>query len=84
VHGGRFFSPLLEFIMDNDVFGRVCFFTFVDVPAVDSIRDRCKRVKLATIYCKRSDAQENFATFKSANKGIASRIVAEFSFEETL
>ena len=78
--------------MDNDVFGQLCFYTFVEVPSIKSYQGsqvynfftRPKRVKLATIHCNRSESETYFAEFKSANGGIANRIVAEFSFREML
>ena len=78
--------------MSEDVFGQLCFFTFVSVPSIqsyrgkeaDSFTTREKRVKLATIHCNRSESETYFAEFKSANAGIAKRIFAEFTFREML
>lgn len=78
--------------MSNDVFGQLCFFTFVDVPSIQSYSGsdassfsvKPKRVKLATIYCNRSESETYFAEFKSANAMMSKRIVAEFTFREML
>jgi hypothetical protein len=78
--------------MSNDVFGQLCFFTFVDVPSIQSYQGsevyshtvKPKRVKLATIYCNRSESETYFLEFKSANAMMSSRIVAEFTFREML
>jgi hypothetical protein len=77
--------------MDNDVFGQLCFYTFVDVPKIESYEGknsnystRPKRVRLATIYCRRSESAEYFSEFKSANPMVFKRLCAEFNFTETL
>lgn len=78
--------------MSEDVFGQLCFSTFVSVPSIqsyrgkdaDSFTTREKRVKLATIHCRRSESETYFAEFKSANPRIAGQIFAEFSFRECL
>ena len=77
--------------MSDDFFGQLCFYTFVDVPKIEfyegknsNYSTRPKRVRLATIYCRRSESAEYFAEFKSANAMMSKRIVAEFKFEETL
>jgi hypothetical protein len=77
--------------MDNDVFGQLCFYTFVDVPKIEfyegknsNYSTRPKRVKLATIYCRRSESAEYFLQFKSANPMVFKRLCAEFNFTETL
>jgi len=77
--------------MDNDVFGQLCFYTFVCVPKIESYEgknsnysSRPKRVKLATIYCHRSESAEYFSEFKSANPTVSTRLCAEFNFREML
>jgi hypothetical protein len=78
--------------MSDDVFGQLTFSMFVEVPSIqfyrgkdaDSFVTREKRVKLATIHCRRSESETYFAEFKSGNARIADRIVAEFSFREML
>jgi hypothetical protein len=71
--------------MSDDVFGQLCFFTFVSVPT-DSIANipRNKRVKLATVHCRRSECDGYVKQFNLDNEFIARRVVAEFSFREML
>jgi hypothetical protein len=69
--------------MSDDVFGQLCFFTFVLVPTGAST-SREKRVKLATVHCRRSECDEYFAAFKIDNGDIARKVCAEFSFREML
>jgi hypothetical protein len=76
--------------MSNDFFGQLCFFMFVDIPTAetgDQVRKfdvRMKRVKLATVYCKRSDCEANVEQFKAINSSIARKVQAEFNFREHL
>lgn len=77
--------------MSNDVFGELTLFTFVEIPRVQlgegvEMRDhtRTKRVRLATVGCKRSECEANVAEFKRLNSRIAGQIFAEFSFRECL
>lgn len=76
--------------MSNDVFGQLCFFMFIDVPTVESgdhVRTfdvRMKRVKLATVHCKRSDCEANVEQFKAINSSIARKVCAEFTMREIL
>lgn len=77
--------------MSDDVFGELTFFTFVEIPSVQlgnglEMRDhtRTKRVRLATVGCKRSDCEANVAEFKRLNSRIAGQTYAEFSFREHL
>jgi hypothetical protein len=69
--------------MSDDFFGQLCFFTFVTVPT-GSDRFRDKRVKLATIHCRRSDCEANVEQFKTHNPQLGRSICAEFSFREIL
>jgi hypothetical protein len=81
----------MSFIGD-DVFGQLCFYTFVSVPSIqsykgkeaDSFTTREKRVRLATIYCNRSEKDTYFLEFKSANGMMSKHIVAEFTTREML
>lgn len=68
--------------MDKDVFGQLVFFMFVEVPTGDVMRPRGKRVRLATMHCRRSECDENFLEFKSLNGEIARKVHAEFTFRE--
>jgi hypothetical protein len=43
-----------------------------------------KRVKLATVHCKRSDCEANIDKFKTTNPHLGRSINAEFSFRECL
>ena len=76
--------------MSNDVFGQLCFFIFIDIPAIERGDQVCtfnvkpKRVKLATVYCKRSDCEANVEQFKAINSSIARKVQAEFNFREHL
>jgi hypothetical protein len=67
--------------MSNDVFGQLSVFMFVTIPTGSSV-SRDKRVKLATIHCRRSECDEHFENFKANNDGIARKVHAEFSFRE--
>lgn len=69
--------------MSDDVFGQLCFFTFVTVPTGSNV-SRDKRVKLATIHCRRSECDEYVTAFKIDNGDIARKVHAEFSFRECL
>ena len=76
--------------MENDFFGQLCFFMFIDVPNIDrgdqvaTFNVRQKRVKLATVYCRRSDCEANVDQFKAINSSIAHRVCAEFTLRELL
>lgn len=76
--------------MSDDFFGQLCFFTFVEVPTVErgvgvhTFNTRLKRVKLATIHCKRSDCEVNVDQFKTTNPHLGRAVQAEFSFREHL
>jgi hypothetical protein len=78
--------------MSDDIFGQLCFYAFVDVPSLQfhngvgdySHSTKPKRVRLATVYCKRSESATYFLEFKSANAMLFKRVVAEFSFTEAL
>ena len=76
--------------MDNDFFGQLCFFTFVEIPTIDrgvgvhTFNTRLKRVKLATVHCKRSDCEANIDKFKTNNPHLGRSVNAEFSFRECL
>ena len=69
--------------MSDDLFGQLCFFTFVTVlTGSNGVRD--KRVKLATIHCRRSECEDNVEQFKTHNPQLGRSICAEFSFRECL
>lgn len=72
--------------MSEDVFGQLCFFTFVSVPTLHDYPNntRGKRVKLATIHCKRSECNRLVENFKSDNDAFNLGVCAEFSFREML
>jgi hypothetical protein len=76
--------------MSDDFFGQLCFFTFVEVPTIErgvgvqTLETRLKRVKLATIHCKRSDCEANVDQFKTSNPPLGRAVQAEFSFRECL
>jgi hypothetical protein len=78
--------------MSDDIFGQLCFYTFVEVPSIQSYQrsevyshtTRPKRVKLATIHCNRSEKDTYFLEFKSANAMMSKHIVAEFTTREML
>ena len=74
--------------MSDDFFGQLCFFMLVDVPAIErgvgvcNFNARTKRVRLATIHCKRSDCEANVEQFKIMNPHLGRSVHAEFSFRE--
>lgn len=77
--------------MSDDFFGELTLFTFVVIPSVQlgegvEMRDhtRTKRIRLATVGCKRSDCEANVEEFKRLNPRIAGQTFAEFSFREGL
>jgi hypothetical protein len=78
--------------MSDDIFGQLCIYTFVEVPVLQfyngkqdySHSTKPKRVRLATIYCDRSEKDAYFAEFKSANAMMSKRLVAEFIYRECL
>ena len=76
--------------MSDDVFGQLCFFTLVEIPAIErgigvcTFNTRMKRVRLATVHCKRSDCEANVEQFKTLNSHLGRSIHAEFSFREHL
>jgi hypothetical protein len=80
---GFFTFPILENRMLNSVFGQLTFSMFITVPMAEG-RAREKRVRLATVYCQRSECDEQIEAFKASNERIASMVFAEFSFRETL
>lgn len=70
--------------MSDDFFGQLCFFSFVTIPTSNVANmTREKRVKLATIHCRRSECEEYVANFKIENGNVKS-VHAEFSFRECL
>ena len=69
--------------MLNNVFGQLTFSMLVAVPMSEG-RAREKRVRLATVYCQRSECDEHIEAFKALNERIAYSVFAEFSFREML
>ena len=69
--------------MSNSIFGQLVFSMFITVPMAEG-RAREKRVRLATVYCQRSECDKHIEAFKASNERIAYTVFAEFSFRELL
>ncbi len=65
----------------RDINGQLTFFVYVNL--VDA-SEKCKRVRLHSVWCERGECAERLAAFQAANRNLAGEVFAHFVFEESV